>query len=279
MSLHDALISGDFAKARRLICRRAAINAIQNGETPLMLAVLKPGKEYLTQLLVAAGALVDMRNEVGETALMLALHSRDNQENVRILIHAGASTYPVTRYGYGACDYALKHSNYDGVFPDNAERRAIRMALEKADLADVEIICRNQALDTNLLCLSLMDAVYSEDLARVELLLGMGAPANCTSLFGWSALMQAACRAHLELVALLLRYGADPLYQDHEGRSALSEMATCVPGLNMTELIYCEKYAEEVLGRERLAEIKAAQVEIERAINLQGVDSFNLETL
>lgn len=62
-------------------------------------------------------------------------------------------------------------------------------------------------------------------------------PANCQSIFSWSALMQAACRTHLKLVELLLRHGADPLYQDHEGRSALSEMATCVPGLRVTELI------------------------------------------
>ncbi|MEI6703462.1 MAG: ankyrin repeat domain-containing protein, partial [Deltaproteobacteria bacterium] len=102
----------------------------------------------------------------------------------------------------------------------------------------------------------------------VELLLEMGAPANCQSFSGWSALMQAACRAHLELVKLLLRHGADPVYRDHEGRSALAEMASCVPGLRMTELIYCEEYAVEVLGKERLAEIKATQGEIERLIML-----------
>lgn len=65
---------------------------------------------------------------------------------------------------------------------------------------------------------------------------------------------------------MLLRNGADSSYQNHEGRSALSEMATCVPGSRMNELIYFEEYAVEVLGRERLAEIKAAQGEIERLI-------------
>ena len=88
MSLHDALIMGDGAKARRLICRRAGINTIVDGETPMMLAVIRPGREYLTQLLLIAGASVDMQNEVGETALMLALHSADNQENIFILLRA-----------------------------------------------------------------------------------------------------------------------------------------------------------------------------------------------
>lgn len=267
MSLHDALITRDFVRARRLIRRRTGINTLEDGETPLMLAVVRPGNEYLTQLLLTAGAHVDMQNEVGETALMLALHSADNQENIDSLLHAGAITSLMTRYGYFASDYALTHSGYDRLFPENSERRAIKAVLENADLTIVEEVCRKQTIDDNLLRLSLLEAVYSEDVARVELLLEVGAPGNAVSIFGWSPLMQAACRAHPELVALLLRNGAEPSYQDYEGMSALSEMATCVPGLRMSELIYCEEYAVEVLGKERLAEIKAAQVEIERLLD------------
>jgi len=268
------LIVGDLAKARRLIGRRADINTIVDGETPLMLAVIRPGKEYLAQLLLTAGADVDLRNEACETALMLALHSPDNEENVRILIHAGADTGLTSRYGYCACDYALKHPDYDWLFTENAVRRAVREKLVNAGITAIEAMLRRQAIDVNLLRLSLLDAVYSEDVARVELLLEMGAPANSQSIFGWSALMQAACRAHLELVRLLLRYRADPLYQDHEGRTALSEMAICVPGWRMTELIYCEVEAGRVLGKERLAEILAAQSEIERLFTSANIPIF-----
>jgi len=266
MSLHEALITRDVGKARRLIRRRAGINALEDGETPLMLAVVRHGNEYLTQLLLTAGAHVDMQNEVGETAFMLAMHSAENQENIDILLHAGANTSLITQYGYFASDYALPHSGYDRLFQENSERRAIKAVLENADLTVVKEVCRKQAVDANLLRLSLLGAVYAEDVARIELLLEMGAPGNVVSIFGRSALMQAACRTHTELVALLLRNGADPSYQDHEGRSALSEMATCVPGLRTNELIYCEEYAVVVLGRNRLAEIKAAQGEIERLI-------------
>lgn len=273
MSLHDALIKDDFPKARRLICRRDGINDFKDGETPLMLAALQPGKEYLTQLLLTAGANVDMQNEVGETALMLALHSPNNKENVSILLHARTDTNPVTRYGYAACDYALKHPCYDCLFPENTELRDIRTLFMCADLAVVEVVCKKQVLDINLLRLVLMDAVYSENIAKTELLLKLGAPATSQTYHGWSALMQAVCRAHLELVKLLLRYGADPSYQDHERRTALSEMATCAPGLRMTELIYCEEYALETLGMERLAMIKAAQSEIERLIHMAETTS------
>jgi ankyrin repeat protein len=255
----------DFPKAGRLIRRRAGINSLDEvGNTLLMLAVRRPGNAYPTQLLLTAGAHVDTRNNIGETALIIALNVADNQENVSMLLHAGADTGPITRYGYAACDYALKHPGYDWLFPGNTERRVVRAMLRDTGLADVAVTFRQQTIDANLLRVSLLDAVYSEDVVRVELLLEMGAPANCQSISGWSALMQAACRAHLDLVKLLLRHGADPVYRDHEGRSALSEMVTCVPGLRMTELIYCEKYAEEALGKERLAEIKAAKGEIER---------------
>lgn len=269
MSLHDALMTGDISKASRLISRRVGINTPdEDGYTPLVLAVIRPGKEQLTQLLLAASAQVDLRNEVGETALMLALHHPDNQENVRIFIHAGANTGLISRYGYSVCDYALKHSDYDWLFPENAERRTVKEMLVNAELSVIEAECRKQTIDGNLLRLSLLDAVSFEDVTRVELLLEMGTPANCQSIFGRTPLMQAACRAHLELVKLLLRYGVDPAYQDHEGQTALSEMATCVPGLRMTELIYCELEAERMLGEERLVEITAAQREIERLLKL-----------
>lgn len=268
MSLHDALIMGDFKNARRLISRFTAVNKPDEyGYTPLMLTVIRPGKERLTQLLLAAGAHVDKRNVVGETALMLALHNPNNQENVRIVVHTGTDSGLVSRYGYCACDYALKHSSYDWLFPDNTERRVVRTTLINANHNIVEAMCRKQPVDANLFCLSLLDAVYSEDVERVELLLEMGAPANCSSILGRSPLMQASCRTHLKLVRLLLRYGADPAYQDHEEQTALSEMATCVPGLRMTELIYCEEYAEKELGKERMAEIKTAQGKIKYLLN------------
>lgn len=100
MSLHLALLLGDFPKARRLIRRRIEINKPdEDGNTPLMLSSRHPRRESLTQLLLAAGAIVDMQNETGETALMQAVRNADNQENVSILIHGKADIGIMTRYG------------------------------------------------------------------------------------------------------------------------------------------------------------------------------------
>jgi ankyrin repeat protein len=142
MSLHEALIARDVGKVRRLIRLRTGINTLEYGESPLMLAVVRPGNEYLTQLLLTAGAHVDMQNEVGETAFMLAMHFADNQGNIDILLHAGANTSLKTKYGYYASDYALPHSAYDRLFPENSERRVIKTVLANADLTAVREVCR-----------------------------------------------------------------------------------------------------------------------------------------
>lgn len=42
MSLHEAMITRDIGKARRLIRRRVGIDALENGETPLMLQSCVP---------------------------------------------------------------------------------------------------------------------------------------------------------------------------------------------------------------------------------------------
>lgn len=282
MSLHDALLERDFRKARRLICRRAGINTPdESGETPLMVCALQPSMSYLTQLLLLSGADLEAFNFTGETAFMLAAHIAGNLENIRILLHAGADTDHISRYGYCAADYALAIVEYDWLFPENTARRNLLAILETGRLVDVEAACQ-YAVDSKLFELALLEAVFSEDLPRAELLLKLGAPANSRTFYGWSALMQAACRANLMLVELLLRYGADPAYQDLDGRSAVSEMKTSVPGLRMTELIYCDEsdeYALEQLGQERLNEIRAVQSEIAQLL-LSGIgDSCKLVSL
>lgn len=127
-------------------------------------------------------------------------------------------------------------------------------------------VCREQIGDANLLRLALLQKVFSEDIAWIEQLLEMGAPASCQTTYGWSALMHAACRTNVKMVELLLRFGGDSSCRDHKGRSALNEMAQCAPGLSKGELLYDRRFAEKVLGKERLAETTADKMRIERLL-------------
>ena len=86
MSLVDAVKVGDREAARRLIDSRAAVNA-QNadGVTALMVAVLN-NRAQVAALLLACGADLELRDQKGTTALMLAAEQRDMPEMTALLL-------------------------------------------------------------------------------------------------------------------------------------------------------------------------------------------------
>ncbi len=269
MSLYGALLKGKYSKARRLIHRRAGINMPgDDGKTPLMLSAQHFNMVDVTRLLLLAGADVNARNIYGETALMMSLSRPDNFENVSILIDHGADTSLVTVYGHMPRDFAIYDAAavFDCFFPENTERRAIRQKAKTADAAALEKICREQQVDDVLLRVLLSEAVYSEDAGKVEALLKFGVPVDSLTYDGATALFYAACRTRVDLVKLLLRYGANPAHQNYQGETAIMKMKTCFPGMRVAELLYCENYALEVLGKERMEEIITAQSEIERML-------------
>lgn len=269
MSLYGALLIGRYSKARRLIGRRAGINTPgDGGETPLMCCTFLAGREDMLRLLLQAGADVNARNFYGETAFMTALWSPSKQENLSLLLANGADINLVTDYGYMARDLALYDSGLDlnRFFPENIERKAIRKMADTADAASLEKICQEQPIDEVLLRIMLRDAMDSEDVDKVEVLLKFGVPVDSQSRYGSTALMNAACRTRMDLVKLLLRYGANPAHQDRNEMTAIMKMKDCFPGLKVTELLYDEGYALEVIGKERMKEIAAVQSEIERLL-------------
>ena len=96
-NLLDAVITRDTARARDLINKGAEVNArdAEHGETALMLAV-KFADAELVQLLLAAGAEVDVRDDQGRTALYLAEAGSEAFEALR---QAGADVYVRDRDG------------------------------------------------------------------------------------------------------------------------------------------------------------------------------------
>ena len=269
MSLYGTLLTGRYSKARRLIHRRAGINTSgDDGKTPLMLSAQHPDMADLTWRLLLAGADVNARNIYGETALMSALWRPNNLENVSLLIDNGADTSIVTAYGCQARDHALYDLGvvFDCFFPENSGRRIVRQKSEAADAAGLEKICQEQPIDEALIRILLRETMYSEDADKVEVLLKFGVPVDSQARDGSTSLFYAACRNRVDLIKLLLRYGANPAHQNYQGETALMKMKTCFPGLHVTELLCGEDYALEQLGRERMGKIAAVQLEIERLL-------------
>ena len=86
MSLVDAVKVGDREAARRLIDSSAAVNA-QNadGVTALMVAVLN-NRAQVAALLLACGADLELRDQKGRTALMLAAEQGDMPDMTAVLL-------------------------------------------------------------------------------------------------------------------------------------------------------------------------------------------------
>jgi len=87
--LHDAAHEGDVDQVRELASRGTALDARgENGETPLILAVLE-GHTDVAELLIEQGADVMARNDRGMTPLHAAAHA-GSAEAAELLLDHGA---------------------------------------------------------------------------------------------------------------------------------------------------------------------------------------------
>ncbi len=71
----------------------------------------------------------------------------------------------------------------------------------------------------------LIAAAEAGDMGKVKALLKTQ-DINAQNREGQTALMEAACEGHTEIVRLLLQAGADPNAQNREGQTALIEVST-----------------------------------------------------
>ncbi len=93
----------------------ADINATdENGNTPLILFTYE-GEMELIEYLISVGANLDIQNNDGETALLVALDLVNNnskkQETAELLINAGANLNAQDQYGYTALHKAILKSD------------------------------------------------------------------------------------------------------------------------------------------------------------------------
>jgi ankyrin repeat protein len=238
--LFDAVKSGCTDLAAVLLAAGAAVEARDRfGNTPLLLAAAA-GQDEAIKLLLDAGARIDHRNLAGSSPLLRA--AMDNRWRTAVLLlERGADPNLTNGQKLGALHAAAYVGNEmlvqallaHGAVADAIDATGKSPAIYAAARAYVEIVDRliaagvepNRRYGNGLTLLTWAaghtnDAPREDGVATVRRLLDLGAQPDVVDNRGWSALMIAAERGHVEIAALLLERGADPTIAGRDGRRA-----------------------------------------------------------
>jgi len=231
-----AAAAGNADRVQQLLAENATVHA-QNefGLTALMLAS-EEGHASIVQTLLALGEAtewIDTKNQLGETALMLAA-SQGHSEIVQQLLAYGAKVNQQDNLKQSPLILSAGGGHLD----------VVRILLEYGASADMQDIYKRTSLTraakegheniVNLLVASgaepnmqdaegstpLLEAVSGGHTIIIKALLMRGALVNIANKFGVTSLMIAVCRS-VDIVRVLLKYGADPNLQDQNGETAL----------------------------------------------------------
>lgn len=177
-----------------------------HGVRALALAVHDPGK---VRLLLDAGAAPDVGGEWGFTPLLLASLTSGARESLALLLERGAS---------------VECRGVNGARP-------LFCATSRGDFESVELLRGAGAtFDEALLSTTLVYAANCGDVASARALLDLGAPLDRPALQEHTPLTAAAIAGHEELLAMLLREGADTGMVGAEGLTPLGWAAKVDPG-------------------------------------------------
>ena len=146
---------------------------------------------------------IDARNEVGDTALLLAARA-GNLDALTLLVEAGADINAQDRNKRGILNIAITTQNLD---------LARHSLLLGADPTAVTSVYEGGAI------------IYGSakgDVAIVELLISADAPVNRVNNLGWTALLEVAIlgdgsEPYLQIAKMLIDGGADPGQKDKDG--------------------------------------------------------------
>jgi ankyrin repeat protein len=186
-SLYQAIRNND-AGALRTLLKAADVNAKdKRGTTPLMMAAAY-GSIDAMNILVAAGADVNAKNDFGATALHWCT---GDLAKVRLLVDKGADVNARSKMGRTPLLIAASHSGGAPV---------VELLLAKG--AKVSVV-------DNIFSSPLSVAALANDAATVRLLLDKGATVGPKDMLSSVALMNAAGEGNAEIVKLLLDRGAN----------------------------------------------------------------------
>ena len=196
----DALHEGDLARIQRLVSEATDLELTdESGRTALMLAAGKGDRGLLSDL-IEAGADINHQNSRGGTALMYAT-LRNQDRAVGQLLAAGADPNAAGSNGWSALMIAAA----------KGYREIAAMLLSHGASVDQRDVYAWTPL---------MRAVYEGRTETVELLLTKADPdLSARDENGATALHHAAANNRLEIADLLLDHGAENAIRDDNGRT------------------------------------------------------------
>ncbi len=200
--LWSASKRGDVLAIQRFVTAGADVNAKKDGWTPLHFAT-EHNQIGATRELVKCGAGVNVRDQHGFTALMLA----KTLEHIQLLLQLGADINKHNKNGATALEYAAL----------SGKEEIVKFLLSKG--ADP-----NLSSGKGFMRGPLVAAVDGKNIKVVEALLQAGAVVNAESGKD-SALASAALQGRLDMVSLLLKTGADPSHIGYGRWTALMAAA------------------------------------------------------
>lgn len=203
-----SLTAGSLDKARLLHAAGANLREVgQCSQTGLAMAAERGGVDLISWL-IELGTDVNATDDFGQTALMSASRA-GNEAAVKTLLAAGADVHALT-------------STQDQAIHQASNIAIIRLLVEAG--ADVNLIAGDGGFP-------LLSAAESGDGHLVKHLVEMGARVDNTRT-GETALHIAAQEDQLDVMRLLLQYGADPNALDVDGSPPL-DRAWSIPAMEL----------------------------------------------
>ena len=195
----------------------------EEGMTALMYiasSFFASNRAEVIHLLVKRGADVNLQNQEGETALMMA---DSNTDSVKALIDANADLdirdndgNTAMMLGTFAVQKLLRKA---GASEEGIDDVTLVEAARQGDLAKVEDSLKKGANVNYLDGAALVEAVRKKRLDVIERLIEVGADVNLGGKKGFTPVAEAAYDGDLTIVDRLLAAGADPFQQTHNGTS------------------------------------------------------------
>ncbi|KAE9007697.1 hypothetical protein PF004_g9702 [Phytophthora fragariae] len=213
----------------------------------------KMAADEVEALLTATPNIIDVPNEIGTTALRLAVEM-GNTAAVRVLLQHKADERAAKEYGVTILHFAVQNNDEEmvallldeGIELTGKEEygsMTLHMAVRSGSMKMVEWLLQDKRADINATeeggSTALHVAVSSGNLEMAKLLLGKGADVAAKDDDGRTALLDAACYKNTEIVRLLLELKASITAVNKTGRTVL-HFAACYSNTKMVELLWSE---------------------------------------